>query len=125
MTEFDARLKQALSEDDKAFLNELEDGQGLFDQIGNTFIGPMAGWSAISMAISVMATIAGLLIIWQMFEADTTRGLLLWMAAGWAAWTVQVQTKQWLFQRMNTLLLLKELKKIELRVARLQDGRER
>lgn len=55
-----------------------------------------------------------------MLEAETTRELILWAAAAWAAWTVQIVPKQWGLNRMQTLSILRELKRLELRIARLE-----
>ena len=47
MSKFDSDLNAALSADDKAFLDDLEGGRGLFDQLGATLQGPMRFWSYI------------------------------------------------------------------------------
>lgn len=120
MTDFDTRLRTALTADDEAFLRELEDGRGLWKQLGATLQGPMRAWSAMVIVLSIIATGLGFWSIWQMFQAETTRLLILWAAAAWASWTVQVMLKQWLFDRMNTLTILREIKKLELKVAQLE-----
>lgn len=121
MTQFDDRLRGELDADDRAFLKQLEDNRGLFDQLGTTLEGPMGVWTKITLALILAATAFGLFAVWQMFAAETTRGLILWAGAAWAGWTVQVTAKKWLHDRMNTLTILREVKKLELRVARLED----
>lgn len=120
MTSKDERLRAALAPDDEAFLASLDNGRGLFAQIGESFQGPLRAWTiAVNVGVLV-ASAVGLWAIWRMLEAETTRGLILWAAAGWAAWTVQIAGKQWLWDRMNTLSILRELKRIELRITRLE-----
>lgn len=121
MTDFDDRLRRTLSEEDEAFLQELEDRRGLFDQLSATFQGPMRHFTWLANAVVLIATAIGLYCIWQMFQADTTRNLILWTAGGWAAWTIQIALKQWIWNRVNLLSTLRELKKIELRLARLEE----
>jgi len=121
MTEFDDRLRESLSKEDEAFLKELEDRRGLFDQVSATFHGPMRHFTWIANIVVLIATALGLYSVWMMFQADTTRGLILWAAAGWASWTVQIALKQWIWDRVNLLNVLRELKKIELRLVRLED----
>lgn len=120
MTDFDTRLRQSLEKDDAEFLKDLEDGRGLFVQMSQTFHGPMRFWTFFVGIIIFIMTGLGFYSIWHMFQAETTRGLLLWMSAAWAAWTAQVMLKQWIYDRMNTLSILRELKKIELRLIQLE-----
>lgn len=123
MTEFEDRIRASLSEEDEAFLRKLQTERGLFAQIGEMFRGPMR-WLTVAVNVLVLAaTAAGIWAVVKMIGADDTRGLILWAAAAWALWTVQLALKQWLWDRMNTLSILRELKRIELRVTRLEGGR--
>lgn len=120
MTDFETELRQRLSADDEAFLKNLENGRGLFSQMGAAFDGPMRFWMAIAMIITFIATGIGLFAVWQMFAAESTRGLILWAAGGWAAWTMQIALKQWMWNRMNMLTILREVKRLELRLATIE-----
>ncbi len=120
MTETDDRIRGALSEDDEAFLRTLNAEPGLYKQIAGTFRGPM-GFLAIIANVLVLAwTAAGVFAIVKLLGADDTRSLILWAAFGWAAWTAAIAVKQWVWDRMNMLNILRELKRIELRIARLE-----
>jgi hypothetical protein len=122
MTDTDRRIRDALSADDEAFLDSLDKDRGLFVQIGEMFRGPMR-WLTVAVNLLVLAaTAVGIWAIVKMLGADDTRALILWAAFGWAAWTIQLALKQWLWDRMNTLGILRELKRIELRIARLEEG---
>lgn len=120
MTEFDDRLRASLSPDEREFLDSLEEERGLFQQLGDTFRGPMKGWTIFANIFVMIATGVGIWAIVEMLSADTVRGLILWAALGWAAWTMQIGLKQWLWDRMNLLSVLRELKKIELRIIQLE-----
>lgn len=123
MTDHDERVRRALSAPDEAFLRDVEDGRGLFTQMSALFHGPLRFWSLFGAVWVFVATGVGLWAVWNLLHADTTRALVLWAGAAWAAWTVQIALKQWAYDRMNTLTILRELKKIELRLARLEDTR--
>jgi hypothetical protein len=123
MSDLDRRLEAALSVDDQAFLDSLENERGLFAQIAETYRGPLRYMTAAASIGGFAATAVGLWSIWEMFAADSTRGLILWAAAGWAAWTVQIALKQWIFDRMNLKSILRELKRIELRLVLLERQR--
>ncbi|MDP3853875.1 DUF6768 family protein [Phenylobacterium sp.] len=120
MTEIDERLRASLSADDEAFLDGLDRERTLFAQLGETFKGPMRNWTIVANVAAIIAAVIGVWCVWRMIEAETTRGLILWAAAGWAAWTVQITVKQWILQRMQMLGILRELKRLELRLARLE-----
>ncbi|MEM9422196.1 MAG: DUF6768 family protein [Pseudomonadota bacterium] len=123
MSDFDKKMQRSLSVDDDDFLKNLEDGRGLFTQMGATFQGPMRFWSIFAWVVVGVATGLGFFCVWKMFGAPDTRSLILWAAGAWAAWTVQVSLKQWAYHRMATLTILRELKKVELRVSRLENDR--
>ena len=121
MTEFDQTLKGALDADDAAFLRKLDEGRGLFAQIGDTMAGPLGGWAKLAAFGSVVLAAIMVVAVWQMFVAGTDRLLIMWTAAALAAVIAQAMLKQWFFERMNFLSLLRELKRIELRIARIEE----
>lgn len=120
MTDFDDRFRAALDADDKAFLETLEQEPGIFAQWGNTFQGPMKYWTIVANIIVILVTLVGIYAVWQFVTADTTRQMLLWGGAAWAAWTAQVALKQWLHNRMMHVTVLRELKTLNLRIAHLE-----
>ena len=120
MTQDNDRLRAALEADDEAFLNGLEKERGLFAQIGETFRGPMRTMTVVANVAVLIATAVGLWAVWKMFVAASTRELILWAAAAWAAWTLQIGLKQWIWSRVNTLSILREMKRMELRMAALE-----
>lgn len=120
MTQDTDRLRAALEADDEAFLSSLEKERGLFAQIGETFRGPMRTLTVVANVAVLFATAVGLWAVWQMFGAASTRELILWAGAAWAAWTLQIGLKQWIWSRVNTLSILREMKRMELRMAALE-----
>ena len=120
MTQENDRLRAALEADDETFLNSLEKERGLFAQIGDTFRGPMRTMTIAANVAALIATAVGLWAVWKMFGAASTRELILWAGAAWAAWTLQIGIKQWIWSRVNTLSILREMKRMELRMAALE-----
>ncbi|MGF1462774.1 MAG: DUF6768 family protein [Maricaulaceae bacterium] len=122
MAELDVRLGEALSSDEAAFLKDLDSGRGLFTQLGATFQGPLKFWTYY-VFINIAAFVA--LAIWCAFQlsaAETMVGVA-WSAIGlWVALSAVTTLKMWLFQRMNHLALMREIKRLELRVIKLGEG---
>ncbi|MGP1281524.1 MAG: DUF6768 family protein [Parasphingopyxis sp.] len=121
MTEFDTRLRAALDADDEAFLRELDSERGLFAQIGDTLTGPLGGWAKLIFAVALALGIALFVAIWQMLTADTDRQLFIWVAVTLGLLMAQGFVKQWFFERMNLMTILRELKRVELRIARIEE----
>lgn len=117
MTNIDDRIRGALDADDRAFLEGLENEPGMFRQLGDTFRGPMKGWIILINTVVFLLTILGFYAVWGFLSAEGTESMLRWAALGWVAWTVQIAGKQWLMDRMNMLNILREVKRLELRVA--------
>ncbi len=123
MTKFDDDLGASLSADDKAFLQDLENGRGLFDQLGATFQGPMRFWTYLAGVYAFAFFLLAVFCGWQAIEAQALRDTVLWSAGCVIAFIALGLLKMWLFDRMSTLSLLGEMKKIQLRLAQLEIDR--
>ena len=123
MSDIDERIRGALDADDKAFLESLDDEPGIFRQIRNTFKGSL-GWLVVTVNVLIIAvSAAGIYAIWGFLHAEGAASLIRWAAFGWAAWTVQIALKNWMWDRMHMLNVLRELKRLELQVAMLAEKR--
>lgn len=123
MTDFDDRIRGALDADDKQFLASLEGDRGLFRQAGDAMHGPMRKWTILVGLITFAVTALGIYAIWGFINAASTDSLIRWAALGWAAWTVQIALKQWMWDRVNLISILREVKRLELQVAMLREER--
>ena len=121
MTEFDDRLRAALDADDEAFLKELDSERGLFAQIGDTLTGPLGGWAKLVFVIAFLMAMVMFYTIYRVSIAETDREFFGWALGALAALISTGMIKQWFFERMNLMAVLRELKRIELRVARMEE----
>jgi hypothetical protein len=121
MTQFDNELKAALDADDEAFLRELDAERGLFAQMGDVMKGPLGGWATLTFFMTFPMTAFLIFAIWKMFAAEGTRELVLWTAGALAAMFAVGFVKQWFFERMNFIALIRELKRLELRIVRIEE----
>jgi len=121
MTQFDDKVRAALDADDEEFLRELNSERGLFTQMGDTMKGPLGGWATLTFFMTFPMAAFMFFAVWRMFIAEGTRELVLWTAGALAAMLALGLVKQWFFERMNFIALLRELKRIELRIARIED----
>ncbi|MEO1731625.1 MAG: DUF6768 family protein [Pseudomonadota bacterium] len=118
----DDRITQALSDDDRAFLDSLDAERGLFTQIGDTWKGPMGGWAKLLFGSTVVMGLLFLFVIWQ--AAHTTHNPIahtLWAICGVALLVMIGFAKEWMFARMNMLTILREVKRVQLEVVALRE----
>ncbi|MEM9939482.1 MAG: DUF6768 family protein [Pseudomonadota bacterium] len=115
MSDFETRLKHGLDKDDEAFLKDLEES-GLFQQLGPAFSGPLGGWTIYAVLMSLVMFGVGIWALIEMLEAETVRLTILWFALMSSMLLSVGLIKVWFWLRMNHLVVLKELKRIELRL---------
>lgn len=118
MTDFEARLKHGLSADDEAFLKDLEGDVGIFQQMGATFSGPMKFWTAFAFVFSFAMFAGGVWAAFQMVGAETVKETVQWAVLVLALSFAVGMIKIWFWLRMNHLVVLKELKLIELQLVK-------
>lgn len=116
---FDETLQDKLDEEDVAFLDSLESEKGLYAQMADTFTGPMRWWTALALALSIAFFVLCIAASIRLANAPNLNEALLWLAGFlWSSLAVAM-IKVWFWLRMNQVTLLRELKKIELQIARL------
>lgn len=119
MTDFDDRLRASLSIDDEEFLKNLEGERGLFTQLFDTLRGPMGLWTGFGFALTLIFAGLGFYCAYQVFLAVETRDLILWATGVILSFNGVSMLKMWMFNRMNMLAILREVKRLELRIVRL------
>ncbi|RJY07981.1 DUF6768 family protein [Aurantiacibacter aquimixticola] len=124
MTDTDNGIRDILDADDKAFLNELESDRGMFRQIGDSMAGPMGGWTKLVFAMSVVFGLLLIFCFYMVFTSHEPWEHLMWAIAALAVLVIQGFTKNWLFQRMNMLSILREVKRLQVQVALLSEERK-
>lgn len=119
MTTIDDRIRGALDEDDRAFLDGLDDRRGMFAQIGDSWHGPLGGWARFAFALAIAIGLGLAYALYRAVMADGTDALLGWGLTCIALLVMQGFLKEWMFARMNMLMLLREVKRLQLQVAEL------
>jgi hypothetical protein len=114
MSDFNTTLREAMTEDDEAFLRRLEDEPGLFQQVANAFQGKLKFWVAYAFVMSFVIFIGAIYCFWQLLNAETTRAMILWATGTWCLLLSVGLTKIWFWMRMNHIAMLREIKRVEL-----------
>ena len=124
MTDHDERITAALSEDDHAFLASLDADRGMFQQIGDSMKGPLGGWAKFSFVIAIAIGIGLAYSFYRAITAVGTDAILGWGLTCIALLIMQGFLKEWMFERMNMLTILSEVKRLQVQVALLSEGRD-
>ena len=124
MTDIDNRIRGALDEDDHAFLASLDSDRGMFRQLGDSMHGPLGAWAKFSFAIAVVIGLALAYAFYRALTYDSLEALVGWGLTGVALLVMQGFLKEWMFARMNMLTVLAEVKRLQLQVALLEQGRD-
>lgn len=121
MTKYDDDMRARLSAADEEFLADLESGHGWFAQLGATLKGPL-GWIGISvLLVAFIALGLAVWFGWEAFHAPTDRLTILWASGAILAIMGNALLRLFLVSRMSQLTILRELKRIELRLVKLDE----
>ena len=116
---FDQKIKDELESEANAIDEILNDKQGLFDLVAGSFKSGLGAWIWIVNLIILVVT--GLMF-WSGFEfftANDSNAQLYWGFCTVIAVMAQIALKQWVWIEMNRASLLREIKRVEIAVVKL------
>lgn len=121
MADIDDTITDALDEDDYAFLTKLEADRGMFQQIGDSWQGPLGGWAKLIFGFTF---VLGMGLLYAFYQVAHTRHPVehtLWAILALTIIVLMGFAKEWMFARMNMLTILREVKRLQVQVALLSE----
>jgi len=118
MSKLDQRIAEALEAEDRILMEQLGE-QGVIAQFGGLFQGRLAWTSVMAVFLGLVATLIFFYGAWKFISVDDTTSMLRWGGLAWLGLTLQLVVKQWTWMRMETNRTLREVKRLELQMARL------
>lgn len=119
MADLDRMIEDALDDEDRALLEQFGE-QGIFEQTFGVFKGKTA-WMTILLSIVMVALFAaGVYCVFRFLTTPDLAAMLRWGAAAWVVLTGLIFVKLWFWMQMQTNQVLREVKRVELQIARLQ-----
>ena len=115
----DEKIKQELENDIPDFDTISKDKEGLMDLVLGSFSSGMGRWVIFANIFTLIATGFMLWTGYEFFTALETQDLVFWGVCLLLSVFAQVGLKQWLFMEMNRSSLMREIKRIEVAVAKL------
>jgi hypothetical protein len=118
MTNIDRAIRDALSKEDADFLANFEDKNPI-DEALSAFSGR---WGAMNIFAAMIAFVLfGVFVYcaWQAFSVEALRDVVLWSAGAMVTALAVAMLKMYFFMELNKNVVLREVKRLELQVARL------
>jgi len=117
MREIDNMIDEALRDEEREVLRSIGEQPGFFSQVFGVFRGP-TGWVNILMMVAQGAMfLAGAWAAWHFFTASGVEQQLRWGLPAAVLLILATIVKMALLPRMETNLIIRELKRIELQLA--------
>ena len=125
MSRIDDDIQQALTDEDRDFLARFDKEPGSVAQMAGVFSGPLAWIYVAFIVAAVILAPFGLYCAYQFFNATEPRSLFYWGFGVTAILIVLSVVRLVFFMQINTNRMLREMKRLELQIARLaaQEGR--
>ncbi len=121
MNSNDQRIAAALDADDHAFLASLDSDRGMFQQIGDSWKGPLGGWAKLGFVFAIAIGLGLAYCIYRAVTAEGTDAIFVWGLSSLALLIMQGFLKQWMFERVNMLTVLREVKRLQVQIAMLSE----
>ena len=116
MSNIDEQIRRALSEDDQRVIAELQDEVGLFDMLGMVLRGKQAWLTWYMWIMGFAVFVFGVYCFMQFLDAEDLKTSLLWMLGINVGISIIVIIKVVGWMQMSKLELIREIKRLELRL---------
>lgn len=119
MTDLDSAIRQAVSAEDAELMDRLAADPSLPKQVFNTFQGQF-GWLNILGSIAALFMFAGgAYAAWRFATSPDIYDMLIWGALAAVAFAGLTLIKLWFWMELQRHAVVREIKRLELQVARL------
>ena len=118
MTNLDQAIRQALSAEDAEFLAKFEAQSPLNEAIG-TFSGKWGAMNIFAALITFVLFGVFVYCAWNVFTVADVRETVFWSAGAIVAALSVAMLKMYFWMEMNKNVMLREVKRLELQIARL------
>lgn len=118
MTNLDQAIRQALSAEDAEFLARFEKEAPIHEQVLGTFSGPMGVLNVFAAIITFAMFGLTLYCTWNMFAAADLHATLMWSVGVVVTMLAVAMLKIYFWMELNKNAVLREVKRLELQIAR-------
>ena len=119
MNELDRKIREALRKEDAEFYKDFDEEPSVFEMLVETCRGRRRWLNVLGAFWTLVFLVLGILSAVRFFGAETTRDIVMWAAACILCMSAVSMLKVWYFLEMNRNALTREIKRLELQIARL------
>lgn len=119
MNELDRKIRDALREQDAEIFGDFTEEPSMFEMLMETFQGKhrwlvmmAVFWTSVFLALGILSGI-------RFFRAEATRDLLMWAVACVLCMAAVSMMKIWFWMELSKNAVTREIKRLELQIARL------
>lgn len=122
--EIDQLIRQALSEEEARFYDELDE-QNLFQMVGGLFKGKNRWLTIVAFSIMPILFAGSVYCAFQFYQAAEVKSMMMWCAGTFFLLIAVGFVKMYHFLQMDKNAILREVKRMELQVAMLNSKLEK
>ena len=119
MNDLDRQIEEALDSEDKKLLKEFGE-QGLLAQSFSVFQGKQGWIAGVAAVMGFVISAAAVFSAWKFFNASDAVEATQWGVGAWLLMTMVGFMKLWFWMRMESNRVIREVKRVELQLARMQ-----
>ncbi|MCH7847284.1 MAG: hypothetical protein IIB99_12080 [Planctomycetes bacterium] len=119
MSNIDAKIKRALEATDTDLADEFDGDQSMTEMVFDVFRGTQKWLTFLAIFCSIVFMAASVFGIIQLFKAQELHEHILWGLGVMFCFSAVSLMKIWFWMQMNRNSILREIKRVELQVARL------
>jgi NADH:ubiquinone oxidoreductase subunit H len=118
MRDVDSLIEEALGREEREILNRIGEEPGFFGLAFGLFSGKLGWVNILLMIVQAVLFLAGAYAAWMFFTADDTMSQLRWGLPSAVLLILGTMIKMAMWPNIQTDRLMRELKRIELQLAR-------
>ena len=119
MNELNKKIKEALREEDAEIFEEFGSEPSIFEMLMETFRGRQRWLVFLMMFWTIVFLVLTVLSVIRFFRAEELRDLLMWAVASVFLVSGVSMMKVWFWMELNKNAITREIKRLELQIARL------
>ncbi len=119
MSDLDDKIREALRKEDAELFKDFDDEPSVFDMLMETCRGRHRWLNILGAFWTLVFVVLGILAAVKFFGAESTRNIVMWAAACILCMSAVSMLKVWYFLEINKNAVTREIKRLELQIARL------
>lgn len=116
----DDQIQKALRNEAQQLDEILAHEPGLFSRLGKVYSSSMRVWVGIASVFAFVVSMAFIYFAYLFYIATTVDDRVFWAVCFLAGLMVQISIKMWIFMEMNRTSTLREVKRVEIALERLE-----